>query len=173
MQEKDTYTKEHLFKYNVTCMGGTFDHMHLGHRLLLSQAVILTKDTLHCGVTSDVLLAKKAYKEFMEPLETRMRNVKDFLQALNPRLTVNVFELTDMAGVGGVLPEVEACILTRETEKGGEILNNIRRERGLKEAELVFVDMIMADIDNEGTVESEKFSNKSSSTLIRKYLAEH
>ena len=87
-------------------MGGTFDHMHLGHRLLLSQAVILTKGTLHCGVTSDALLTKKAYKEYMEPLDVRMNNVSAFLRALNPKLKVNVFELSDMAGVGGVLPEI-------------------------------------------------------------------
>jgi hypothetical protein len=36
LKEKDTYTKAHLFKYEVACMGGTFDHLHLGHRLLLS-----------------------------------------------------------------------------------------------------------------------------------------
>jgi cytidyltransferase-like protein len=42
-------------------MGGTFDHMHLGHKLLLTQACLLTKDTLHVGITGDALLAKKAY----------------------------------------------------------------------------------------------------------------
>lgn len=46
------------------------------------------------------------------------------------------------------MPEVEACILTRETAKGGEILNALRRERGLAVCELVFVDMILADIDD-------------------------
>jgi pantetheine-phosphate adenylyltransferase len=130
----------------------------------------LTKGTLHCGVTSESLLSKKAYKEFLEPLAERMEAVSSFLKAFNPRLKINVFELTDTAGVGGALPEVQACILTRETAKGGEILNVIRKERGLKECELVFVDMILADLDDEGG--SQNFSNKSSSTQVRKFLAE-
>jgi cytidyltransferase-like protein len=87
-------------------MGGTFDHLHLGHRLLLSQAAILTKTTLHCGVTSESLLSSKAYKEYMEPLHVRMEAVSSFLRAFNPKLKINVFELIDTAGVGGTLSEV-------------------------------------------------------------------
>ena len=33
--EKDIEKKANLFKYDYVCMGGTFDHMHQGHRLLL------------------------------------------------------------------------------------------------------------------------------------------
>lgn len=56
-------------------MGGTFDHMHLGHKLLLTQACLLTKDVLHVGVTGDNLLQKKAYSEFLESFEKRKENV--------------------------------------------------------------------------------------------------
>ena len=34
--EQSAMNKESLFKYESACMGGTFDHMHLGHRLLLT-----------------------------------------------------------------------------------------------------------------------------------------
>lgn len=87
-------------------MGGTFDHLHLGHRLLLSQAAILTKTTLNCGVTSESLLSSKSYKEYLEPLHVRIDSVTSFLRAFNPKLKVNIFELTDTAGVGGIYPEI-------------------------------------------------------------------
>ena len=35
-QETDILDKKTPFEYPVVCMGGTFDHMHLGHRLLLT-----------------------------------------------------------------------------------------------------------------------------------------
>ena len=50
------------------------------------------------------------------------------------------------------------------------MLNNIRREKGWKECELVYVDMVLADMANDGT--AQVYSNKSSSTAVRKYLAE-
>jgi len=35
-----------------------------------------------------------------------MEAVSSFLMAFNPKLKINVFELSDAAGVGGTLPEV-------------------------------------------------------------------
>ena len=67
----------------------------------------------------------------MEPFEVRKAAVESFLKTFNPRLVINVFELTDVAGVGATLPEVQACMLTRETAKGGEIVNQMRRDNGL------------------------------------------
>lgn len=87
-QERDISTP---FKYEIVCMGGTFDHMHLGHRLLLTQACLVTRRCLHVGVTSDKLLTSKAYATFIEPYEYRVAQVKDFLDRLAPHLEVIFF----------------------------------------------------------------------------------
>lgn len=84
-------------------MGGTFDHAHLGHRLLLTQACLVTKNVLHCGVTSDTLLTKKAYAMYIEPYEERMNFVKDFVSRLAPHIEVRFFELQDPVGIAGDL----------------------------------------------------------------------
>ena len=98
-----------------------------------------------------MLLKNKAYKEYMEPIEIRMEAVQSFLKTFNPRLDCNVFELTDGCGVGATLPEIQACVLTREVEKGGLMINSIRREKGFPECELVFVDMVLSDMKDDGT----------------------
>jgi len=64
-----SYTE--LFKYKETCLGGTFDHMHLGHKLLLTQACLTTSETLYCGVTGDALLQKKQYAQYLQSFEER------------------------------------------------------------------------------------------------------
>ena len=143
--------------------------MHLGHRLLLTQACLVTRTVLHLGVTSDTLLTKKAYASQIESFETRIGHVKDFLQRLNPHLEVRFFELQDPIGIAADLPELEACVLTKETAKGGQMINDARAEKGMKPLNLVYADMIMtADPSSpRGNQEVTAFSNKMSSTLIR------
>lgn len=97
--------------------------MHLGHKLLLMQAALLTKDVLHIGVTGDALLGKKAYAEHIESFDQRKKSLLSFLAILNPFVRVNVFELADPVGAAGTLEKLEACILTREVEKGGAMVN--------------------------------------------------
>lgn len=126
-------------------MGGTFDHMHLGHKLLLTQACLVTKGCLHIGITGDALLQKKAYAEYLEPFEKRKDRALQFVTQLTPHLKVNAFMLEDPIGLAGTDPKLEACILTREVEKGGTMINDIRAKNGLSTLELVYVDMILAE----------------------------
>ncbi len=65
----ETHQDMQLFKYHGVCLGGTFDHMHLGHKLLLTQALLCTQDRMLVGVTGDALLKKKAYSEFLQSYE--------------------------------------------------------------------------------------------------------
>ncbi len=48
-------------------MGGTFDYIHCGHKLLLSAALLLLKPgcKLTLGLTGDELLKNKKNKEVM------------------------------------------------------------------------------------------------------------
>lgn len=94
--------------------------------------------------------------------------MEEFLFKLNPKVHVDIFELSDPVGLAGTDPTLDACILTREVEKGGAMVNEARRNNGLKELDLVFVEMILAEEDANN---DNKFSNKTSSSLIRAYLA--
>ena len=38
--------------YPVTALGGTFDHLHAGHKILLSMAAWITSEKLIVGLTS-------------------------------------------------------------------------------------------------------------------------
>ena len=54
--ENEDLKKESFFKYKGICLGGTFDHLHSGHKVLLSQAALLVSKRILCGVTGDALL---------------------------------------------------------------------------------------------------------------------
>lgn len=38
-------------QFEEVCIGGTFDHFHLGHRLLVLSALLVTKNRLVVGLT--------------------------------------------------------------------------------------------------------------------------
>jgi len=77
--------------YPVVCLGGTFDYLHPGHKLLLTAGALLLqvphKDSSQSclyiiGITGDELLKNKKYAELVQSWEDRSRNVIIFLSRL-------------------------------------------------------------------------------------------
>ena len=66
--------------YDHVALGGTFDHMHMGHRLLLTESAMLSCQRLLVGVASGPLLESKVLPELIAPCEERVRNVSGFLR---------------------------------------------------------------------------------------------
>ena len=49
----DSTAHQKLYHYKCSVLGGTFDRLHLGHRILLSACAHLTKEKVLIGVTID------------------------------------------------------------------------------------------------------------------------
>ena len=64
-------------------------------------------------------------------------------------------------------------MLTKETAKGGLMINEARKGKNLPVLDLVYADMILtADPSSpRGDQEVTSFSNKMSSTIVRQYLS--
>ncbi|KAF2402762.1 hypothetical protein EJ06DRAFT_519787 [Trichodelitschia bisporula] len=78
-------------------VGGTFDHLHLGHKLLLTMTAFALdswgfdeldlsgnneKARMVIGLTAAAQLASKKYAEYLEPWDQRYRAVHGFLEAI-------------------------------------------------------------------------------------------
>ena len=46
-------------QFPVVALGGTFDHLHAGHKILLSMAIWITREKLIVGLTDDALLVRR------------------------------------------------------------------------------------------------------------------
>lgn len=109
----------------VVALGGTFDHLHSGHKILLSTAAWLTKDKLIVGVTDDTLLSSKSNSHVLESLEMRKANVRSFLELFKPgriehRIEYDIVTITDPYGPTGWDPNIQALVVSRETISGAE-----------------------------------------------------
>jgi phosphopantetheine adenylyltransferase len=74
--------------HHVVAVGGTFDHLHAGHKLLLTATALLlqpgssplqTGGRIIVGITGDALLQNKKYAEYLGSWKKRQEDVVDFL----------------------------------------------------------------------------------------------
>jgi pantetheine-phosphate adenylyltransferase len=130
-------------RYDVVVVGGTFDRLHAGHRLLLTTAAWASKRRLWIGVAGTCLLGRKAHAELIAPYEVRAASAVAFARSVRPDLeTVVVSELTDPAGASGTDASVEAIVVSRETRSSADKINVGRVAIGLPLMTVITVDVL-------------------------------
>lgn len=64
-----TASGDAVMTFSDVALGGTFDNIHNGHRLLLTQSALLARQRVVVGVSSGPLLANKVLTELIKPVE--------------------------------------------------------------------------------------------------------
>ncbi|CUG87041.1 cytidylyltransferase, putative [Bodo saltans] len=121
--------------YNYVAVGGTFDRLHSGHKLLLTVSALHTFDKLRVGITGPELLTKKKFAEKLESFETRKRNVETFLRLLrsDDDLELELEPIEEFSGGTDRIAGVEALCASPETLPAIPKINALRRERQLND----------------------------------------
>jgi len=128
-------------RFEVAGLGGTFDHLHEGHRLLLTTALKVA-DRVIIGLATDVLLQNKGYSEFLESYEDRMQGIIDFVATFTDPGRVSFVPLEDPFGPAITSEEMEALVMSAETLPNAEKINEIREERALPAVILVVIPIL-------------------------------
>lgn len=144
----------------IGVVGGTFDHLHSGHRVLLAIAAWSCSETLFIGLSGPDLLEKKQFKHLIQPFHLRQEKILDFINRTAPWITVEIEELRDSYGPS-LRPEVSTLFLSEESEAGGALVNRRRAELQLEQLQLVSIPVL----------ESSDGMGKQSSTEIRRILS--
>ena len=139
-------------------MGGTFDHLHQGHKYLIQMGLSFSKK-LVIGLTSDKLVKNKKYNSKIESYQVRKHNLEEFISSMSFLDKVEIIELNDSYGPPIYEPEYEGIIVSQETYKGALKINEIRAEKGFKPLLIIVIPMIKDE--NNDII---------SSTAIRKRL---
>ncbi|KAM6500267.1 Nucleotidylyl transferase [Amanita muscaria] len=159
--------------YPVLALGGTFDHLHPGHKILLSMGAWITSRKIIVGVTDDEMLQKKANKDVMEKLPVRMERVRTFLRFFKPSLEFEIVPLNDVYGPTGWDPDIQALVVSKETLEGARSVAAHRASHSLPPLRQFVIDVISSTSSCLDHADAEWLkNNKLSSTYIREWIVE-
>ncbi|KAJ3271294.1 hypothetical protein HDV01_006890 [Terramyces sp. JEL0728] len=133
--------------YKNVALGGTFDRLHAGHKLLLSMAILICKERLICGITDfkPEALQKKKYSQYIQPLADRINLVESFLARFKPGVKLQVVAIQDDYGPTRTDSNIQAIVGSMETKKGCEMVNIKRKDVGFNELDIYLVDCLGGD----------------------------
>ncbi|XP_071628554.1 bifunctional coenzyme A synthase isoform X1 [Temnothorax longispinosus] len=173
-----TYLNHLLYPYDNTCtehdvqnvktyknvvLGGTFDRLHNGHKILLSEAVLRCTEKLTVGVTDTNLITGKILWELIQPCAQRIKEVKEFLEDVDSSITYNVVPINDMYGPTKEDPTLEMIVVSQETKRGGDKVNELRAQKNLSKLDIYTVELAIDEARNK----SEEAKISSSNHRIR------
>ncbi|HYB03901.1 MAG TPA: pantetheine-phosphate adenylyltransferase [Nitrososphaerales archaeon] len=124
-------------------MGGTFDHLHRGHKVLLKRAFD-TGESVFIGLTSDEFAAREG-KKIDETFDERKRSLEDYLRAAFPNRRYEISELKDRFGPAIFTNKIDAIAVSEETLPAVEAANKRRRGSGLPNLKVEVVPMTLAE----------------------------
>ncbi|KNE58631.1 hypothetical protein AMAG_18285 [Allomyces macrogynus ATCC 38327] len=106
--------------HGTVAVGGTFDHLHPGHKALLTATVLHAEHDLVVGLVDDTLLVNKKHAGVLEPYAERHAQLVSFLHLLAPDLTVETVPLRDAFGPAATYAKLDALVATVETRENSE-----------------------------------------------------
>uniref|UniRef100_A0AAG5DFW1 Bifunctional coenzyme A synthase n=1 Tax=Anopheles atroparvus TaxID=41427 RepID=A0AAG5DFW1_ANOAO len=133
-------------------LGGTFDRIHAGHKVLLTQAVLLATERLVVGVTDGAMIKSKKLCELILPAEQRIQQVKEFLEDVDSSLRYEVVPILDPFGPTATDANLDLIVVSTETARGGAKVNELRQQNGLNQLQVHTIELL----DDESTIEDKE-----------------
>lgn len=130
--------------FNLCLCGGTFDRLHMAHRVLLEVALTLAKQVA-IGVTSDEMVQGKVAAEKIQPFQERVKQLKEYLKNQNYQGRFEIVQLTKPEGTSEELEDADAMIVSEETHSVLDKINSVRISSGLAPLAKIFVPYILTN----------------------------
>lgn len=124
-------------------MGGTFDVLHRGHRLLLKKALEVGKNVT-IGITSDAFARQLHKPHKIDPFKSRKIELEHLLRKWGVLSRSKIVRLDDRFGPTTTTPRIQAIVVSKRTVKTAYEINRRRRLRDLKPLAVVAIDLIQA-----------------------------
>lgn len=149
--------------YENVVLGGTFDRLHSGHKILLTMAAFICSTRLVVGVSelNAERIARKKYPNQIQSLDTRINCLRLFLMRVRCDIKYEIVAIQDDYGPTKTDFLMDAIVGSTETSEGCKRVNEWRKCNGMSTLKIFLVDCLIAGSES---------SKKISSTDIRAYL---
>lgn len=131
-------------EYKHVVCGGTFDHLHKGHRAFL-EAVFAAGEKVDIGLTTDAYVQEFKQGEIQD-YDTRKQQLEAFLQEKNLLARTTLLPINDI--YGKTLEEevpYDALVVSEESAASGEHITQERKKRGLSPLVLIVIPLLSAN----------------------------
>lgn len=119
-------------KYKHAALGGTFDHLHLGHKFIID-FTLNHADKVSIGISTPKLYQGKILQQTIEHFDYRKQTVEVYLKSKRVFDRVSIFPLDDIFGTTLSDESLDSIVVTDETEPNAKIVNTQRVKKGLNE----------------------------------------
>ncbi len=132
-------------KFKKVVVGGTFDYLHDGHVVVLTKAFEVGERII-IGICSDEMqLLLRKDSAGVQLLDVRIPTLEKLLRSRGWFERAEIKVISDAFGSAAEGAELEAIVVSPETRKRAEELNELRSSRGLKPLEIVEVPFVLAE----------------------------
>jgi cytidyltransferase-like protein len=131
-------------KFRKAAVGGTFDELHRGHKVLLMKAFEIGKRVL-IGLCTDEFAEKLGKPHATAPYEERLKELKAFLSDLSLLERAEIITLNDPFGPTLSDSCIEALVVSEETKPTAIKINEKRRNSRLPPLKIVTINMVPAE----------------------------
>jgi pantetheine-phosphate adenylyltransferase len=128
-------------QFKKVAVGGTFDELHRGHKVLLTKAFEIGERVL-IGLTSDDLVQKMSKPHVTASYPERLKGLEEFLENLRLKSRAEVVTLDDPYGSSIRDPDIQALVVSEETKPTAIKINERRQQAHLLQLEIVVVHMV-------------------------------
>jgi len=134
--------KSRLFR--EVAVGGTFDALHRGHKILLRTA-FRAGDRVLIGLSRNGFVRRLRKNHAVDPYPKRKRALISFLKKEGLLERGRIIPLDDPYGPTINNSTIDVLVVSRFTKKMADRINSIRRRRGLKPLSVVSIRMVLAE----------------------------
>jgi len=131
-------------KFREVAVGGTFDELHRGHKVLLLKAFEIGERVM-IGLCTDEFAEKLGKPHVTAPYEERLKELKAFLNNFGLSGRAEIIPLNDPFGPTLAESCIEALVVSEETRPTALKINEKRQKAGLPSLKIVTITMVPAE----------------------------